>query len=411
MILLYHKVGRLSHDYNELGVTPENFRYQLEYIKKDYAIVPLEQARDDAVSITFDDGFRDFYSEAYPYLSANRIPAAVFITTSKLGSREELWTSELLRLIFTNNCHKRYFHIEMPLFSYDIQVRNIDDKITMDRALRRLCMKSQERVIDDIIKQLRAWSGMEITGREEYGFLTGQEIKILSEDPLITIGAHTHNHISLGAFTKEYQEQEITRSQTELEQITGKKISFFSYPFGGQCDYNKETMECLAQIGICKAYTTLMQTGENVEYEISRIAVPNLGKGEFEIWFHNMMQKYEKPKEIYFSKDRRLEYIGRLEDDSVLLQTCGEIAVFGAGKRGKKIYQKLIAYGKKKEVICFIDNDKEKCGGYIDKKPIIPVERVKEKGVTIVLVNSAWEKEIIEQLIHCGIEGIHWIIG
>lgn len=68
MILLYHKICKLQHDYNYIGVTPENFKYQLEYIKRYYEIVPLSQVKGDQIAITFDDGFRDFYTEVYPYL-------------------------------------------------------------------------------------------------------------------------------------------------------------------------------------------------------------------------------------------------------------------------------------------------------------------------------------------------------
>lgn len=410
MILLYHKVGRLSHDYNYLGVTPENFRYQLAYIKKNYEIVPLEHVKDNTVSITFDDGFRDFYTEAYPYLTENEIPAAIFITTGKIGSTEELWTSELLRLIFTDNNHRQYFHMEMPVFSYDFPTRILEDKITMYRALRRLCMKSEGKVLNSIIEQLRVWAGIGTVCREEFIFLTEQEIRVLSDDSLITIGAHTHNHVSLGAFTKEYQKKEIIRSKVELEQITGEKIQYFSYPFGRQYDYNKETIKILRQAGFRKAYTTLLQVGKDVEYEIPRIAVPNLGKGEFESWFHKVIQKQDENIRMNSSKDRRVEYIGRLKDDKRLLMESKKIAIFGVGVRGKKLYRELKAYGKEEAVVCFIDNDEEKQGSRIESRQVISVEQIKEREPDAILVSSIWEKEIIEQLIQCGIGNIHWIV-
>ncbi len=86
MILLYHKIARLQNDYNSLGVIPDNFRYQMEYLKKRYEMVSLEHAREDTIAVTFDDGFRDFYTEAYTYLSENNIPAEIFFTTGRIGS-------------------------------------------------------------------------------------------------------------------------------------------------------------------------------------------------------------------------------------------------------------------------------------------------------------------------------------
>lgn len=411
MILLYHKIAKLQHDYNDLGVTPENFRYQLEYIKKHYEIVPLEQVKDDTAAITFDDGFKDFYTEAYPYLSENNIPASLFITTGKIDSKEELWTSELLRIIFIGNDHSSYCHLEMPAFSYDFPVRRLEDKIIMYRAIRRLCMKSEEAVLQSIILQLRKWAGVDSVGREEYLFLTECEIQALSKDSLVTIGAHTHNHISLGAFSKEYQEKEIIHSKAELERIIGKEVQYFSYPFGQRYDYNEETIEILKHSGIKNAYTTLLQSGKDAEYEVPRIAVPNLGKGEFEPWFHKVVQKQDECIEAYPPKDRRIEYIGRLKDDERLLRTDGKIAIFGAGVRGQRLYQELKVYGKGEAVICFIDNDKTKQGSSIEGRQIVSVEQSKDRKPDIILVSSIWEKEIIEQLVQCGIESIHWIVN
>lgn len=410
MILLYHKIARLQQDYNCLGVTPKNFRYQMEYIKEHYDIVPLNQAREDAVTITFDDGFRDFYTEVYPYLTENSIPATLFVTTGKIGSKEELWTTELLRLIFSGNDNGLFCHLEMPMFSYDFPVQSLEEKNTMYRAVRRLCMKSEETVLQSIILQLRKWAAMDSAGREEYLFLTEQEIRMLSKNPLVTIGAHTCSHISLGAFSKEYQEKEIIRSKEELERITGKEILYFSYPFGQQYDYNEETIEILEHSGLKRAYTTRLQMGKNKAYELPRIAMPNLGGREFDSWFQELIQNREGYHACQHEQEEPVEYIGKLKEDKKLLQNSKRIAIFGAGIRGQRIYQELKAYGKEKTFLCFIDNNKEKQGKCLEKKPIISVEQIQELKPEIILVNSIWEKEIIEQLIWAGVKGIHWII-
>lgn len=410
MILLYHKIARLQHDYNSIGVTPDNFRYQMEYLKRRYEVVPLEYAREDTISVTFDDGFRDFYVEAYPYLSENNIPAAIFITTGLIGSKEELWTSELLRTIFTGNDHRAYFHLKMPLFSYDFPVQSLDDKMTMYRAIRRLCMKSEKEVLQSILLQLREWAKLNSAGREEYLFMSEQEIRSLAEDPLVTIGAHTCNHISLGAFKEEYQEKEIIQSKTELERITGRAIRYFSYPFGKQYDYCKGTIDILKRSGFDKAYTTLSQESKEPMYEIPRVTMPNLGKGEFELWFQQLTRKEHKTYELQ-QEQSGMEYIGKLKEDKKLLQQSKKIAVFGAGVRGKKVYRELKVYGKEEEVICFVDNDRTKQGSFIEGRPVISVEQIQELNPEMIVVNSIWEKEVIEQLICGGAQGIHWIVN
>lgn len=410
MILLYHKIARLQSDYNLIGVTPKNFRYQMEYIRKKFDIVPLHLAREDAVTITFDDGFRDFYTEVCPYLSENNIPATLFVTTGKIGSKEELWTTELLRLIFSGNGNGLFCHLELPLFSYDFPAQSLEEKLVMYRAIRRLCMKSEAEILQSILIQLRKWADVDSRGREDYLFLTEQELQALSKNPLVTIGAHTRDHISLGAFSKAYQEKEILSSKIELERITGKEIRYFSYPFGGQYDYNEETIEILKRAGMEKAYTTLTCPGKNKMYEIPRVVMPNLGGQEFDAWFQGLIQNQPPICASCHEQEGAVEYIGRLSEDIKLLQETNKIAIFGVGIRGQKIYRTLKTHGIDTAVSCFIDNDRTKQGKCFEKKPIISVEQIQELKPETILVNSIWEKEIIEQLIRAGAEGIHWIV-
>lgn len=272
-------------------------------------------------------------------------------------------------------------------------------------------MKSEEGVLQSILLQLREWAKMESAGREEYSFLSEQEIRILAKDPLMTIGAHTCSHISLGAFTEEYQEKEIIQSKAELERITGRELRYFSYPFGRQYDYGKETIDILKRSGFDKAYTTLTYEGREPMYEIPRVTVPNLGQGEFESWFEQLVQGEREACGPRQKQSELVEYIGMLKDDKILLRESGKIVIFGAGVRGKKLYRELTAYGKEKEVVCFVDNDITKQGGCIEEKPIISVEHIQEINPKMVVVNSIWEKEAIEQLIRCGGRGIHWLIN
>lgn len=414
MILFYHKINELHQDYNNLAVTLKNFEYQLELIKKYFPIVPLSEHREGTIAITFDDGFQDFFKNASPYLNHKNIPATIFITTGQIGKQEELWTTELLRLIFTGNLQKQKFYLELPSFCYEFAVRNLEEKYTLYRALRRLCMKSNEDIQRNILRQLRDWSEQKGTGRKEYAFLTEQEIAELSKNKLVTIGVHTVHHVSLGAFSKEDQKKEIHGSKKRLEQIIGHEIYYFSYPFGSQNDYNTDTIEILKEEGFRQAYTAIPQPGKDKNYEIPRIAVPNMGRGEFDEWFERIILRKVAGNNLKIRekdrKSKRVTYIGKLEDDQMLINGNDYIAIFGAGGRGQKLLWDLKAYGKDEKVKYFIDNDKSKQGSYLYNKKIIPAEKIDQSEIKIILVDSMWEKEIIEQMAEQGIEGIHWIV-
>ena len=47
------------------------------------------------VAVTFDDGYRDNYENAFPVLQRYGIPATIFLTTGNIDSKEPLWFERL----------------------------------------------------------------------------------------------------------------------------------------------------------------------------------------------------------------------------------------------------------------------------------------------------------------------------
>ncbi|MFH1093632.1 MAG: polysaccharide deacetylase family protein [Candidatus Omnitrophota bacterium] len=94
-VLMYHSIGRGGEN-SRLIVTPESFERQMIFLKKgNYQILSLDEyvellrgnRKPDkrAVVITFDDGFRDNYTNAYPILKEHRIPAAISVVPEWVG--------------------------------------------------------------------------------------------------------------------------------------------------------------------------------------------------------------------------------------------------------------------------------------------------------------------------------------
>lgn len=84
VILTYHSVGTRDH---EMNVTPAAFREQMAWLADNARVVPLSEAVETAegVAITFDDGYRDNFTEAVPVLEAHGLPATVFAVPGHMG--------------------------------------------------------------------------------------------------------------------------------------------------------------------------------------------------------------------------------------------------------------------------------------------------------------------------------------
>jgi len=110
-ILMYHSVD--SGSGNTLKVTPKNFEKQIAFLSKQkYDVISLNDLVDGikqnrkfsskTVVITFDDGFKDNYINAFPVLARHKMPAAIFLITSYIGNNKDYLTWDQVRLMMDN---------------------------------------------------------------------------------------------------------------------------------------------------------------------------------------------------------------------------------------------------------------------------------------------------------------------
>ena len=87
-ILTYHSIDGSG---SAISVAPEAFRRHVAWLASGAVrVVPLERIPDvadgeDAVAITFDDGFRNFGELAAPLLADHGLPATVFVVADAVG--------------------------------------------------------------------------------------------------------------------------------------------------------------------------------------------------------------------------------------------------------------------------------------------------------------------------------------
>lgn len=98
-MLTYHSLDRSG---SVISIKPETFRDQIRWlVQSGIAVVPLPEllqlnqsgAKSPAVALTFDDGFENFLTEAFPLLGEHHLPATVFLVTGYCGRTND-WPSQ-----------------------------------------------------------------------------------------------------------------------------------------------------------------------------------------------------------------------------------------------------------------------------------------------------------------------------
>jgi peptidoglycan/xylan/chitin deacetylase (PgdA/CDA1 family) len=103
-ILMYHSISNApeldNRPYFRTCTRPEIFRRQIEFLHRNgYTALTLSAATEALSSakepsgrlvvLTFDDGYADFFSEAYPALSEFGFAATVFLPTAYIGAEQK----------------------------------------------------------------------------------------------------------------------------------------------------------------------------------------------------------------------------------------------------------------------------------------------------------------------------------
>ena len=285
--LLYHRVNNLEYDKNLLAVTPENFYDQMIYIKNNFPVIRFEDdwmgVKDDAVCITFDDGYMDNFTNALPILQELELPATIFLATGNINTCEEFWWDELERLLLdAGSDYAGSFMLKDLLFSCKWTTETYLDRNELYDTLHWLMYdKVTVKRRKDWIRQLREWRNTGSCGRKENRAVWPDEIDI--DSPILTLGAHTVNHPSLRNMSIEEQCYEISQSIKDVENLSGRKVSVFSYPFGGREDFNEVTIRICREQHIIKAAANIpgIWTFQSDDYQIPRNIVRNWNQTEY----------------------------------------------------------------------------------------------------------------------------------
>ncbi len=109
IVLMYHNIAAppKTGGLRSLYVTPRMFRFQMWYLRAaGFKVVPLGEILSFTkgvdqggrlAALTFDDGYKDFYQNAYPVLKKYGYPSTVFLVSDLIG-KENLWDGERLKI-------------------------------------------------------------------------------------------------------------------------------------------------------------------------------------------------------------------------------------------------------------------------------------------------------------------------
>lgn len=260
LVLIYHRVHAAESRFSIERTTPESFRGQMAHLARDYNVLPLDEivrrlgAEEPlpprAIAVTFDDGYEDNYTEAFPILRDLGLPATVFLTTGCIGTGDSLWFDRVLRA-FERSPRER---VPLPggAMSEDLRddARREHEAIRALYALMRLPNQERLAAVDRLVEDLGGNDGI-----PPARMLNWDQVREMARGG-ITFGAHTVTHPILTRLGLADAEAEIVDSKRKIEAEVGRPVDLFAYPVGRRSDYAPEVIRIVTEAGFRAALTT-----------------------------------------------------------------------------------------------------------------------------------------------------------
>ena len=245
-----------------ISATPEDFERQMEYVSNHYDVISGQDLlaylsgnrklpKYPAI-ITFDDGYRDNYLNAYPILSKRNLPAIIFLTAEFIGTSKPFYW-DLISYCF--NATQRQV-VDLPqLGSQDIS--NDEIRTHVMQELIDFLKKIPEVEKNEITGKIPVLLDVDVSPNAfDDIMMTWPEALEMSKNG-IEIGGHTATHPILTRISLDEVSHELTSSKNKIESKIGKSIYSFAYPNGQLADFSDDIKQQVKNAGFEMAFSLL----------------------------------------------------------------------------------------------------------------------------------------------------------
>jgi peptidoglycan/xylan/chitin deacetylase (PgdA/CDA1 family) len=240
IIMLHKIVSRSQRGYSSDDLDVDEFERLIKYIAAHYNSIRVSELAafkktygsypENAIAVTFDDGFQSFYDIAFPILQRHQVPATIYVCPMLVEHKSWIWPDCMAYL------YQEGFSIHTSK--------------TLEELLSQLKnMSSIER--NGFIKAAACQCDVILTESvpEVYRLMSWEMLLELAQSPLIEIGSHTLSHPILSKEDVETARREIFHSKKILQDKLDTSIESFCFPNGHPSDYNLEHCAMLKEAG------------------------------------------------------------------------------------------------------------------------------------------------------------------
>jgi peptidoglycan/xylan/chitin deacetylase (PgdA/CDA1 family) len=283
-VLVYHRIlnpADSRYDPAVIEATPDQFDDQMATLRRRHAAVDPEELCDlienpskvkhFRIAITFDDGYRDNFTNAFPILRSHGLSAMFFVPTHFIGTKRIPWWDQIAWVV--RNTKKTEVTFEFPQKkTFTIDQANPASSI---QQIIRLFSKAGNVDQDKFLAEVERACALEIPKEaDEAQFFSWEEADEMQKGGM-AIGSHTHSHRILNSLSADEQKKECTDSGKQLKERGFARSDCLAYPVGNLTSFSDETIRYAKEAGYRFAFSNF--GGLNAPGKIEPMNVRRMG--------------------------------------------------------------------------------------------------------------------------------------
>jgi peptidoglycan/xylan/chitin deacetylase (PgdA/CDA1 family) len=269
-ILSFHRICRPApYEFSSpaLSVAPENFRRIVQtLIAQGYRFLSMSALADQLrnpepapgrfICLTFDDGFVDNYTEAFPICREFGVPMTVYLVSSFVRREFPMWSFGLEAAIAAN---------DVVEFTWEGEELRLDARTMRQKQQAYFAIASRFFIappekIRQACTELSFRYGIDFMALGDRYALTPTMIAEMQASGLVEFGAHGVHHARLGSLADSAARWEISQGKRECEALLGAEVRHFAYPYGDSEAAGPREAAICRELGFSTAVTTMSNT-------------------------------------------------------------------------------------------------------------------------------------------------------
>jgi peptidoglycan/xylan/chitin deacetylase (PgdA/CDA1 family) len=205
------------------------------------------------VCLTFDGGYKDVMTSAYPVLSRHRVPFTVYVPTAFPDGVGEAWWLALEQLLAREN----RLSLMMDGKERHFDIASTAEKYRLYEFLESWMRSLAPPDLSSAIRDLCTRYSVDLAAVSRDASMNWDDLTILAADPLVTIGSATVNYPVLSNLKDTDALREMTMGRAVAQATLHGDIRHFAYPFGDHADFRRQHVAMADEAGFASAASAI----------------------------------------------------------------------------------------------------------------------------------------------------------